>query len=208
MVPREYKGTEVTEDIISKIKSICEQRYSPLVYKEYFENLTTMQDLCEMHDTNLEEEIILLGEDWFITYAQKYVELEVLEWVALDNVENKMAQIQEMLKALKYILYLSRKTCLAAYLRHDTSYKFYQLGIKRGIIKPAIDEAFVDYYHPEEMDIIVDEVGAKYKDLETFLASPERDAYPEYEQYILHRVVFTPTNKFVKQYKKNEKKKS
>ena len=208
MVPKQYQGTEVTEDIINKIKSICAQRYSPLVYREYFENLTTMQDLCEMHDTNPEEEIILLGEDWFITYAQKYVELEVLEWVALDNVENKMAQIQEMLKALKYILYLSRTTCLAAYLRHDTSYKFYQLGIKKGIIKPAIDEPFVDYYHPEEMDLIVDEVGAKYKDLETFLASPEKDAYPEYEQYILHRVVFTPTPKYIKQYKKNEKKKS
>ena len=80
--------------------------------------------------------------------------------------------------------------------------------MKNGIIKPAIDEAFVDYYHPEEMDLIVDEVGAKYKDLETFLASPEKDSYPEYEQYILHRVVFTPTQKFIKQYKKNEKKKS
>lgn len=208
MVPKLYQGTEVTEDIINKIKSICEQRYSQLVYKEYFENLTTMQDLCEMHDTTPEKEMILLGEDWFITYAQQPIELEVLEWVALEDVENKMAQIREMLNALKYILFLSRTTCLAAYLRHDTSYKFYQLGIKRGIIKPAIDEPFVDYYHPEEMDLIVDEVGAKYQNLETFLASPERDSYPEYEQYILHRVVFTVTKNFVKQYKKSQNKKS
>lgn len=208
MVPKQFQGTEVTADIINKIKSICAQRYSPLIYREYFEDLTTIQDLCEMHDTTPEKEIILLGEDWFITYAQQPIELEVLEWVALDNVENKMAQIQEMLKALKYILYLSRTTCLAAYLRHDTSYKFYQLGIKKGIIKPAIDEPFVDYYHPEEMDLIVDEVGAKYKNLETFFASPECNSYPEYEQYILHRVVFTPTPKYIKQYKKNEKKKS
>ena len=55
MVPKLYQGTEVTEDIINKIKSICEQRYSQLVYKEYFENLTTIQDLCEMHDTTPEK---------------------------------------------------------------------------------------------------------------------------------------------------------
>jgi hypothetical protein len=58
------------------------------------------------------------------------------------------------------------------------------------------------------MDLIVDEVGAKYQNLETFLASPERDSYPEYEQYILHRVVFTVTKNFVKQYKKSQNKKS
>jgi hypothetical protein len=206
--PKQYVGYEITPDLIAKIKSISIQRYDSLIYQDYFEEIQTVEDLARMHDIKAKDEILILGEDWFISYSQQPIELEVLEWVALDNIENKMAQIREMLNTLKYILYLSRTTCLSAHLRHDTSYRFYQMGIRRGIIKPAIDEAFVDYYHPEEMEQIVDELERKYKNLDNFFDSEEKDSYPEYEQYILHRVVFTVTKNFVKQYKKSQKQKS
>ena len=207
-VPRTYKGFEITPEIISEFKIICEGRYDPVIFEEYFGNVHTIQQLSRMHDNHPEDETLILGDDWFIMYADKEYIVEVLEWVALDNVENKMSQIIEMLNALKYILYLSKKKCIESYLRQDTSYKFYQLGIKRGIIKPAIDEAVIDCAIPDDMENTMDYLKEKHGTIENFIQSPELKDYSDYETYILHRVAFTVTKEFVKQYKKSQKKKS
>lgn len=206
-IPKVYHGTEVTEDIIQKIKYICKIRYDNLTYQEYFSEIQNIDDLCELHDTVPSEETIVMGEDWFITYADKGYQIEVLEWVALNDVEEKTIQIREMLKILKDILYQARKTCVSAFLRHDTSYKFYKLGIKKGFIKPGIDSIFIDCYHPTEMDEIINELLEKYQTLDNFFNSEQKDNYPQYEQYVLHNVAFTITEDFVKKYEKSQKRK-
>lgn len=206
-IPKVYLGTEVTEEVIQKIKIICKTRYDDITYQEYFSNIQNMEDLCELHDTVPSEETIIMGEDWFIAYADKGYQIEVLEWVALNDIEEKTKQIREVLKTLKDILYQARKTCISAFLRHDTSYKFYKLGVKKGLIKPAIDELLIDCYHPTEMDEIINELLEKYQTLANFFNSEQKDNYPQYEQYVLHNVAFTITDDFVKKYEKSQKRK-
>lgn len=206
--PKQYKGKEITPEIIARIKEIAQSRYDTIIYQDYFEELETLKDLCKMHDVPEENETIILGEDWFIAYAIHEIEVQVLEWISIEHVDNKMSQIREMLNTIKYLLYLAKKTCISAYLRHDTSYKFYQLGIKRGMIQPAVDEATIDFSLPEVMDETFENLKAKYSSIDNFLQSEEANNYPEYEKYILHRVLFTPTKSFIKSYKKSQNKKS
>ena len=129
--PEHYSGTKIDDNVINHFKSIAKSRYDKIIYNNYFEDINNLNDLCNIHDTTVDEENIILCEDWVVMYAIRDHKLEILEWIAMDN-DNKFIQAKEMLNIFKNILLLSKGKYISAFMRHDTSYKFYLNFIKKG----------------------------------------------------------------------------
>lgn len=195
-----YSGTKINNDVIDKIKLIAKSRYDKVIYDKYFDDINNLSDLCSAYDTSEDEENIVLGEDWFIAYSVDDYKIEILEWVAINKVENKIGQVKEMLDVFKEILLLSNQKYISAFMRHDTSYKFYLTFLNKGYLKEYYNEAIIDFCRPYEMSVIIENLKKKYITIEEYFNDESAKSYPEYEKYILHNINFGTTKKFIKKY--------
>lgn len=197
--PVNYSGIQIDNNVINRFKLIAKSRYDKNIYDEYFGAIRTLNDLCNTHDTTSNEENIILGEDWVVMYAIKDFKIEILEWIALDN-DNKFIQTKEMLNVFKNILLLSKGKYISAFMRHDTSYKFYLSFLKKYYFQEYSNSSIIDFCSPYEMTVIIDKLRKKYNTIEEYLNDDFSKKYPEYEKYILHNIDFGITKKFIKKY--------
>lgn len=135
---KHYRGNEITLDVIDKLKEIA--------FKRCGEDICSYDSLdsCLYYDTNVHEENVILGIDWYITYADKEDEIEILEWVSLENIPKKFEQSIEMLNELKRILLLSKGRKVKAYMNHQTSYAFYQKLLENGYVYEICDSLQIE----------------------------------------------------------------
>lgn len=196
------KGKEINKEAITKLKEIARLRYAPEVYNSSYWGVEDLDYLANLHCVNPNDEILILGEDWFLCYSVTEETVEFLEWVALSNVDNKITQTLEMLKTLKSIFLKNSQKKFITSMRHDSSFPFYLNMLKRGYFEEISHSYSIDICHgfaPDRLKFLEDE----YADIDTYLNSEEAKEHPEYSTFILHDTIFTITNTFVKRYTKN-----
>ena len=201
-----YKGYEINEEVIKRINSIEQIRINEGLTSITPEPISTLEDLCSIHDTYPEEENVILGEDWYIIYTKINYEIEINEWLAIGNVQNKLTQIIEMLNALKIVLLKSGNTKVYATMRHSTSYKFYRSLLSRGYLEEISDIANIEDNLPEDLEQIKNNLKRKYKSLEEYLSNSNKENLEntDFDDFIYHFIIFKTTDKFKKRYKRIE----
>lgn len=196
-----YKGNEIDEEKLSKLKRIAASRYEKSIYDYYYSCIENVDELAYFHNISVNDEILILGEDWFLCYKISDSIVTFLEWVAIDNKESRMKQVIEMMNAFKNILIQNKDKQFVSYMRHDSSYKFYYAMIQRKYFKECMHLTEIAYCHetiPKEVKYLED----NYLCLEDFLNSNEALEHPEYLKYILHYLAFFVTDKFIDKYAK------
>lgn len=195
-----YKGKEIDNDKIALIKKIAATRYAAPIYDSRYWSLEDVRNLAFIHDIDVQDEILVLGNDWFLCYCIKDNIVEFLEWIAIDDDSNKLKQTGEMLHFLKNLLLENEDKRFFADMRHDTSYQFYLLMKEKGYINEVFHDVSIDYcggFAPEEL---------KYLDnIESYLESPASEMQSEYLKYICHYSEFLVTEKFTTFYKRLRK---
>ena len=202
-----YTGYEITDDIIRKINLIELKRIKEGITYIKSEPIKTLRDLCRIHGTFPKEENVILGQDWYIIYSRLYEdskEIEINEWVAINKVENKLIQTIEMLSAMKKILLDNKDITVYATMRHSTSYKFYQSLLAKKYFEELSNRPDIDDELPEEFELIKTELKNKYQSLEEYLQYSEKEnqTNQSFDDFIHHYIIFKPTDKFIKRYKK------
>jgi len=168
------------------------------------EPVKSLKKLCKEHEVKPKDEHIVIGEDWYIIYANiSEFEIEIKDWVAIGNVENKFAQTMEMFTALKQILLNHENHDIYSTLRYSTSYKFYEKFRDEGYLEEGISIVDFDTYLPK-LEEIKEKILSEYDTLYDYLADENRERYEEYalEDYIYYDVCFNITDAFKKRYKK------
>lgn len=199
------KGKEIDEKKIAKVKRIASLRYDASVYDSSYWSLENVNNLAELHSVKIDDEILVLGEDWFLCYTVTDNTVEFLEWVALNNVEDKFIQTIEMMRVLKKIFLHYADKNFTTSMRHNGSYPFYINMLKRGYFNELSHSYDIDIcngFAPERLKYLEDE----YLGLSNFLNSKEAINHPEYLTFILHNIEFTVTDTFIEQCKKLIKK--
>lgn len=194
-----FRGNEIDEDCIAKLKCISCRRYSKEIYQTYFSAIENVNDLANLHNIRFDKEVLVLGTDWFLCYTTSDYDVQFLEWVSVDN-ENRIKQATEIMNVLKNILIKNKGKMFHAIMRHATSYQIYLKILERGYFREIKHDCLIDcaapdlYYDKERMLMDV------FNSIEDFLCSEECSNYSEYLKYILHQLNFVVTNKFLKKY--------
>lgn len=199
-----FKGKEISEEKIAKIRTIASKRYSKAIYNSSYWNVETIEDLAYLHDINVNDEIVILGDDWFLCYTELDDEVTILEWVAVDNKEHRLIQSIEMMNTFNRILIQNKTKLFKASMRHDSSYQFYCKMLKKEFFNEQSHTLEIDNcygYAPERLKYLEEE----YSSLEHFLDSNEAKEHSEYLKFILHCLEFYITDDFSKRFIKLKK---
>lgn len=198
------KGKEINEEAIAKIREITKLRYAEPVYNSSYWGIEDLNTLAELHGVEPNNEILVLGEDWFLCYSYTENIVEFLEWVALNDIDNKFAQTLEMMRVLKNILIQNKEKKFTTSMRHNGSYPFYINMFKRGLFQELSHSYDIDICHgfaQERLKYLEDE----YTCLSNFFNSEEAANHPEYLTFILHNIDFIVTDIFIERYAKTKK---
>ena len=199
-----YNGREITRSVLKRVNLIDLKRIQEGINQFSMEEVKSLKALCKIHGVNQEDEHLILGEDWYILYTDiSDIEIEIKDWVAVSNVENKFSQAMEMFNALKIILLEHASHDIYGTLRHSTSYKFYQKFLEEGYLEEQLSTIDFDDYLPK-IEAIKEKILSEYDSLYAYLADESRERYEEsaLEDYIYYDVCFNITDAFKKRYKK------
>lgn len=200
-----FKGKEIDDKKITRLREIAEGRYDRALYDCSYCGIETVQGLACIHGVKVDDEVLILGQDWFLCYKVLDGAVIFLEWVALDNKDYKFTQTVEMINALQNIFLQHKDKHFIASMRHDTSYQFYLQTLQRGYfteLAHSVDIDFCNGFAPERLKYLEDD----YQMLENFLNSKEADEHSEYLKYVLHDLKFSVTDKLVDKAVRLEKK--
>lgn len=197
-----YVGEEITEDVINSINLMAMKRYEEGVFCVLFEGADTLEDLCSWHGALPEQENVLLGQDWVIIYVKRKNDIEIVEWLDLEDVSDKFGQTIEMMNAMKDILLSSRGLRVIAEMRHDTSYQFYKKLLDREFVESYHDSVELDPSAPSDIEKMAGDVENTYGSLNKYFLERDGEIDPEIDKYFYHYVSFGVTDKFVKRYVK------
>ena len=67
-----FKGREISNEKIAKLRKITATRYAGPIYDSSYWSLENVDFLAFIHDVNVDDEIIILGEDWFLCRAYAF----------------------------------------------------------------------------------------------------------------------------------------
>ena len=199
-----YTGYEITKEVINKVNLIALKRYHESYYSFLRLKYKNLDELCYCNCSKPEETNVVLGEDWYIIYTKSKNLIEINEWVDIEAVPNKLKQTMEMLNALKKILLSSEDKKILATMKHNTSYKFYQSLITRGLLQEYEDIVGTETDMPHKIKKLHIRLEREYGFVEDFLNDPNRNKEQEeiLEDYIYHDILFGITDEFKKRYKK------
>lgn len=200
-----YNGYKITSDVLKQI-SYIESR-AVLVRNDVamtYCNINTLYELCDLHDSEPENEFIILGDDWYISYTELpgLCAIEINDWISISNNKNTFLQTIEMISTFKQ-LFLGYEDCLIyAALRHSTSYNFYKFILSNEYINQLTDQISLEDEKIKKE--ILDEILSIYGSIEKYLLDENRKKYENehLEDYIYHNICFEVTNKFVTKYQR------
>ena len=195
-----YSGNEIDKKKIQRIKEIAEHRYAKPFYLSSYNNINNVEELAIFHGVNVEDENMVLGDDWFLLYENNTEFVKFLEWVALENSEKNIHQAIQMLNVFKTILIENKEKLFYANMRHDTSYMFYKSMLDKKYFEEFFHMIGVDNcmgYAPKELnDLNIDMLS-----FDSVLNTEIIKNTPEYLKYIFHFIGFGVTDKFIKREK-------
>lgn len=194
-----FSGKEIDNTKIDKLKNIAYRRYSSSIYEDYFADINCIDDLAYLHGTNVEDESLVLGTNWFMCYSVTDFDVTILEWVSI-NTEYKIQYVVEMMNFLKHIFIQNKDKCFSADMRHDTSFLMYNKMLQKGFFEELSHECIIDCAAPKEVHNLKYKLMTSFNSIEEFLSSDVSNDYPEYLKYILHHIDFMITDKFIKRY--------
>lgn len=197
-----YSGRNIDKKVIDKIKYIANKGYNNYIYQAYFSRLKSVKDLCNLHDTSLGKERLILGKDWFLLYSLDDDYLRMLEWVKDKESKESWEQTREIISELKKLLLKSKNRTIIGDLREDTSYNIYLSAIKRGYIEEKSNRMFLDFCMPKRMSLLLKKSQFN-KNVEQFINSGDAKKYEQYHDFVLHRVLFCMSEKFFRLYQIN-----
>lgn len=185
---KHYRGKEITKDVIKTFRELTQSRFEPEVFEEYFSYITDVKEYANVHGVNVEDENIIVGEDWIFSYHIAGKELILSDWVAKEDTTDKFAQSIEMYKTIRNVLLTTPAEFFSASLRHSTSYPFYKAFKDRGMIDEFVDYLTVNLCTDETFNQIESKVLEHEATLEELL---ELGKLTEQEKsYIYHDVTF------------------
>lgn len=189
---RFYKGSEIDTKVIQRIKQIALKGYGKLIYERGFAMIDDVSQLSSKHDVDTEDEIVVLGEDWFLCYQIADDMVAFLDWASTDFNGSKFEQTIEMMKTFRIIFLQNTKKRFTAHMRHNTSWQFYYTLLKKGFVNEVENYLYVDtsLINSDNFPHLIEELLDKNEALK----------HPEYWQYCFHDITFTITDEFVKKY--------
>ena len=193
-----YKGVEITPSIIETIKNIAYSGYPADIYSEYFNDIYEVDDLAYMQDVEVADEVLVLGDEWFLLYTDEENFISFLEWVSNES-NNKIRQSIEMMNILRQILIQNKDKMFIAGMRHNSSYQMYKKMLQRGYFEEESHECTIDTSCSEEFPFHY----LAYSDInyiEKTLELEENRRYKEYFKYIIHQLIFGVTDKLSDDY--------
>ena len=199
-----YSGRKITKDVLRRINLIDLKRIQEGINKFSMEEINSLKELCDSHETRPKNEHIILGEDWYIIYTDlSDMEIEIKDWVAINSVDNKFTQTMEMFNALKQILLKHKDHDIYSTLRHSTSYPFYKKFLDQGYFEESYDILDFDDENPK-LEEIKEKILSEYDSLYDYLEDENRNKYEDasVDDFIYHDVVFNVTDVFTNKYKK------
>jgi len=197
---KHYQGTEITPEVIRKMNLIELLRQREGLTTFTIENIDNLEELCNYHDTKEEQENIILGQDWYLMYTTYNDELEIQEWISINNVKDKLVQTMEMFKWIKKILLENKDKTIYSTLRHSTSYNFYKLFLEKGYIDEIYKSIDIADDIPKDLLSLIE--NRDNSSLEEYLDIEKEEILNDLPDFIFHNVEFLVTDKFIEKHNK------
>ena len=197
---KHYQGKEITTEVIRKMNLIELLRQREGLTTFTIENIDNLEELCNYHDTKEEQENIILGQDWYLMYTTYNDELEIQEWISINNVKDKLVQTMEMFKWIKKILLENKDKTIYSTLRHSTSYNFYKLFLEKGYIDEIYKSIDIEDDIPEDLLSLIE--NRDNSSLEEYLDNEKEEILNDLPDFIFHNVEFWVTDKFIEKHNK------
>lgn len=202
---KHYQGMDITREVINEMFFICAKRNFKVDGTIPYEDIESIDDITHWYECEPEEMNVLLGEDWFMTYKDNGGILEIVEWVSIEEVENKFHQVLEMKKHIIKLLLTAKEKSIESIMKHSTSYRFYDALKKHGYIDELFNMPGMDEYIPFDIQLELDRQIEKNVNIKGYLANEDRNK--EYDEYFYHEIEFYLTDKFFDKYSKSSIKK-
>lgn len=197
---KHYQGTEITTEVIRKMNLIELLRQREGLTTFTIENIDNLEELCDYHDTKEEQENIILGQDWYLMYTTYNDELEIQEWISINNVKDKLVQTMEMFKWIKKILLENKDKTIYSTLRHSTSYNFYKLFLEKGYIDEIYKSIDIEDDIPKDLLSLIE--NRDNSSLEEYLDTEQEEKLNDLKDFIYHDITFKVSNQFIEKYNK------
>ena len=197
---KHYQGNEITSEVIRKMNLIELTRQREGLTTFSIENINNLLELCDYHDTDPEQENIIIGEDWYLMYTIYNGELEIQEWISINNVKDKLVQSMEMFNSIKKVLLENKESIVYSTLRHSTSYRFYRLLLEKGYINEIDNNIDISDDIPEDLLSLVENRGNS--SIEEYLDTECEEVLDDLPDFVFHNVEFMVSDKFVDRYNK------
>lgn len=188
-----YKGEEITEDKIQNLFKIIWKSKLSLPDKISNINIKNIGQIAYFDEIDVNDEYLVLGEDWYLRYTFSNNIFEFLELIAVEEPTNKLIRTLEIMNVLKKLLNQHKDKTFKADMLHSTSFPFYS--------------ALKDKGYFEELTHIVDfcwcnklmrkkllKLEQDYGSLELFITSDDTIKYPKELEYIIHNLTFKVKN--------------
>ena len=197
---KHYQGKEITSEVIRKMNLIELTRQREGLTTFSIENINNLLELCNYHDTDPEQENIIIGEDWYLMYTIYNGELEIQEWISINNVKDKLVQSMEMFNSIKKVLLENKESIVYSTLRHSTSYQFYKLLLEKKYINEIDKNTDISDDIPEDLLSLVENSGNS--SLEEYLDTECEEVLDDLPDFVFHNVEFMVSDKFIDRYNK------
>lgn len=204
-----FIGQEIDKEKIKKMKSIAYKGFKNFRFKRAFKTWCNINSLEPPTFVDINNEVLVLGEDWFLLYNIEDYAIRISSWIAIDNPLTKVSQSIEMMTVLKELLIKYQDRRFDAKLRHLTSYPIYKKMFDKGYFYEAshtVETLCAPNNVDLEFDFLNDSAPNNNELFEFYLSTNEGKRHPEYLEYIAHFIIFKVNPEFVEKYDTKEKK--
>lgn len=199
------KGENIPHSLLKHITEIEQTAHKEIMVNYSEDGTPTLIDvisLANIYDCDVDDLVILAGEDWYYIYSDNGTEIEVYDFAKKEpRLEDELHnQQEEMNLAFNTILAqsvvtrdgkLERVKLVKADLREDTSYLLYLFQKHQGLVKQDGDDLRYKYDDSEVKKVVTEsEQKETIKNIRKIRASGNKDIY-------MHKVVFSATEKTI-----------
>ena len=191
-----YSSVEINEICINKIKQIKKKILKEELYNKFARDLKSIDELAKHYGFEVEQVKLILGEDWYVLYAQENDYIYVLEWNGINDEKTKLIQSVEMYNSF-INFFLNNKECtFCGYMRQTTSYRFYEKMLNDGYFEEIRNNIYNGSFLNRLVNLL--KLLVEKKDISNSGISNED------LNNTFHFVAFNLTDKFINKYSNYE----
>ena len=204
-----YIGKEIDKEKIKRMKSIAYTVFKNFRLKKVFKTWDDINSLEPPYFVDINNEVLVLGEDWFLLYNIEDYAIKISSWLAIDNPLTKVPQSIEMMTVLKELLLKYQDRRFDGKLRHLTSYPIYKKMFDKGYFYETchtVETLCAPKRIERKYDFLDDSAPNNNELFEHFLTTDDGKVHPKDLEYIAHFIIFKVNPEFVQKYDTKEKK--